>query len=268
MRQEYENMIRRQPKIKRNHNCFKIAEYEAAFVLHRQLLTEAKKLLDTERKIKSWHNAAIDLLFVRAFDTFNSILLLCEKGYGTDAYILVRSLFINFLYCKHIMTGDKDALGLRFIRHSFVIRKKLNGILTYEDIERRFYECEHVNFLEDYFAVSPGSNKKIIINLNEWTGKTIRELSVFLGEEEHYTTVFYMSSAATHVNSFSVNLALNPEADNYETEVGPSDRDVKKALFISQGYFIHILNFWANSFNVKLDAEIYFDKLAARQKIK
>ncbi len=266
MRQEYENEIRKQPKIKRVYNNFKAAEYEAEFALHRQLLAEAKKLLDTERKIKSWHNAAIDLLFVRAFDAFSSILLLCENGYGTDAFILLRSLFINFIYCKHIMTGDKDELGLRFIRYEKVVAKKLYATpaednMYYEKYKEilDFYEDEHKKFCDDY-----SFNEKNKINLREWTGKTLRDLSIMVDEKEHYDTVFFVTSAAAHVNSFSLSLALAPEAKDYESDVGPSDREIKKSLFIAQGYFIDILKFWAKSFNVKIDANAYIEKLAKR----
>ncbi len=268
MRQEYENEIRKQPKIKRIHNNFRIAEYEDAFGLHRQLLTEAKNFLATERRIKSWHNAAIDLLFVRAFDTFNSILLLCENGYGTDALILLRSLFINYIYCKYIMTGNKDELGLRFIRYEKVVAKKLYAApaedkMYYEQHKEILdsYDDEYKKFNDDYsFGGKNGKNK---IDLREWTGKTLCDLSIFVDEKEYYDTVFFVTSASSHVNSFSVSRALDPEAKDYETDVGASDREVNKALFISEGFFIHILDFWATSFNVKFDGNIYIDKLKA-----
>ena len=115
------------------------------------------------------------VLFSRCRKKFETIQLLCKKGYGDSGGLILRSM-INALIDVYYIKTDPDNLGERYLRYDFVIRKKKMDILKkYNDPnfpipfskESEITEEEILKGYEEFKKDYPGS-------LGDWSGLQIK----------------------------------------------------------------------------------------------
>ena len=70
------------------------------------------------------------VLFARCRKQFKAVQVLCGKGYGEDAGLILRSMINALIDISYIKT-DPIRLSERYLRFDFIIRKKKLGITIF-----------------------------------------------------------------------------------------------------------------------------------------
>lgn len=88
-------------------------KYKKHFKFCSQLLSLAIQSLTLLAKPSKTYGEVITALFIKAINSFRSIMLLCKKGLGDDAGIILRSL-LNLAYLVKWIEQEKEERVQRF----------------------------------------------------------------------------------------------------------------------------------------------------------
>ena len=215
-------------------------------------------------ELKSDFQRTINFLFCRSSRLHWSILILCQKGFGPEAGILLRSLMEQVVNMRWIAKEDPDQRAKLFRGYSHVARKKLydnydkHGIFrrltdaemermeSREEIERFYKEVEH-NYPDERY----------------WSPKSIRSRADETGASYEWDFYYWHLSFFSHSNAASQFELVKPGEPEDRFDIDPSKSMMEDVLHLSYKYLLSALNRWNVVFKLGLDKLVLdlFDKL-------
>lgn len=227
-------------------------------------LSEVIEEKKNEVEPKSDFQRAINFLFGRSYRLYWTILVLCEKGFGPEAGILLRSLMEHAVNMDWIAKENPDQRARLFLDYVHVARKQLyenydkHGIfpkLTHaemewmesrEEIERLYREVKH-NYLDE----------------RRWAPESIRSRADEIGTGYDWDFYYWHLSFFSHSNAASQFELVRPGEPENLFAIGPSNSMIKDVLHLSYKYLLGAFNRWNVVFELGLDKLVLdlFEKL-------
>jgi|GEM_PF-3071241 len=203
---------------------------------------------------KSNFQRAINFLFCRSYRLHWTILMLCQKGFGPEAGILLRSLMEQVVNMAWIGKENPDERAKFFVDYFHVARKKLydnydeyavfpnltdaekEWMESREEIERLYSEVESNYIKED-----------------RWAPKSIKGRAKEVGAEYDWDFYYWFFSFLAHSNAASqFEFVRQVGAENLFV-VGPSDSMLGYVLHLSCKYLLLAFDMWNKTFELGLD---------------
>lgn len=212
---------------------------------------------------KSDFQRTINFLFCRSYRLHWSILMLCQKGFGPEASILLRSLMEQVVNMAWIGKENPDQRAKLFVDYFHVARKKLYdhydayGVFpnltdeqkewmeSREEIERLYKEVKD-NYRDERFWAP----KKIRCRVNE----------VSAGYDWDF--YYWYFSFLSHSNAASQFEFVKQVGTESLFVVGPSESMIQDVLHLNCKYLLLAFDMWNKAFELGLDALV--QELSAR----
>jgi len=225
-------------------------------------LSEVIEEKKNEVEPKSDLQRAINFLFGRSYRLYWTILVLCEKGFGPEAGVLLRSLMEHAVNMDWIAKENSDQRARLFLDYVHVARKQLydnydkHGIfpkLTHaemewmesrEEIERLYKGVKH-NYLDERY----------------WSPKSIRSRADEICAGYDWDFYYWHLSFFSHSNAASQFELVKPGEPEDRFAIGPSKSMMEDVLHLSYKYLLMAFKRWNVVFKLGLD-ELLVDLLS------
>jgi hypothetical protein len=208
---------------------------------------------------------AITFLFYRSYKLYWTILILCQKGFGPEAGILLRSLMEQVINMEWIAKENSDQRAKLFLEYFHVARKKLYDLYDKYGIFPKLTDAEK-EFMESREEIERvyKSVKNNYQDERYWAPETIRSRANQVGAGYDFDFYYWHTSFLTHASSACQIEYLKQTGSQSIFVLGPSDSMIKDVLFLSYKYFLIAVKRWNVVFELKLDNLVLdlSDKLA------
>jgi Family of unknown function (DUF5677) len=179
----------------------------------------------------------------KASKTHSSILVLCRRGAGEDAAIILRSMFELALDVKYISADASGDRAERWLDYDWVNRyevridkRRLDNVSLSEtelEIEK---QAQRVQSKWGFWRKRKDGR---LVAPQDWSGESTFRLAQLVEWEEHYHTVFRLCSNLAHSATRTANDYVSSEADgSLQLHVGPSTNYVTPVLYSAGAYLI------------------------------
>lgn len=239
-------------------------KYRAQFRVHKQTIKLAEKLLKQEAIVWNPNDLFLILgicIMAMTIHKMQSIRLLCGKGLGKDAAILLRVLFediVNFNYIDNDKKRIKDFMDYdtweRLKISKWAPRHILGDPVKFA---ARVAELEQMwNQVKHKYTYATGKRKGEVFST--WSGKTLLEIAKELKGEQHYNFLYRYLSSFVHFTSTTFNeYVLGAEKGHVVLEVGLSQQFIPEVLISSSAIVLDSLIRVINvHYKLGLDKEI------------
>jgi len=196
----------------------------------------------------------ISKLFTKAFKTYISILILCSKGHGEDASLLLRGLLENLFVIKYISRGKKKRTKLLY-NYQFILLKQ------YFDKAQKYPKYAKLDRLDRYKLI-PGIDslykrfKKYYPDERHWAGKSVKKIAYLSGLKPEYDFFYWYHSHLVHSNYDSlINFAKIIDS-NVLYNWSASEDEIIPVLPVSIQIMLGILDIWQSEFQLGKASEI------------
>jgi hypothetical protein len=138
----------------------------------------------------------------RAYGLLAAIVIVCEKGFSSEAQLMLRALLELALSAAYLSEADHDARAWRFLEHEAVYKRKLADDMRHlernSDPERAaLLQARVAKFNRD---IERFKRRYKTNSLQHWHGKDVRSLAAQLGDEwfEWYVLCYRPASWYAH----------------------------------------------------------------------
>lgn len=244
-----------------------------------QILTINKNLLDFvdgqfKLKITKREAGFIDVsvfLLAKSTKTFRALNILCDKGFGQDAAILVRSILENLINLAYIEKNESQHRAELFIYHSLLDNeKKLKKIKDDPDIvkickdmEIFFYDKYNKNLLERISKIYKTECKKIEAigksqRKNSWSCLSIGDMAIEVKLEDlYYKKAYWLISQFAHSHVGASNSYFKEKLDGEILIVDNSSGDwVEESLTLGFDCYLRFLYLINKIFKLEFESKI------------
>ena len=183
------------------------------------------------------------LLFMlsKGYKTHQSIILLCEAGYGEDAFILSRALFELVISTLYIMKDETDERVLRYFNYDWVVRKKMYDSMKGNDqFTKRISSQESTEgnlSIEKIESMYEEAIKKYKYGRFGWSDRSIKGMAEDVGRLDAYNTLYVLQCNICHTNPNSINEYLEDNDKEILININPSKNLVNESLRASLDFF-------------------------------
>ena len=206
-------------------------------------------------ELKSDFQRTINFLFCRSSRLHWSILILCQKGFGPEAGILLRSLMEQVVNMAWIGKENPDQRAKLFVDYDRVAKKMLydnydvHGVFpdltdtqreliqSREEVERAYVEVKG-DYRQDQY----------------WAPKSIRSRAHEVGLEYDWNFYYWYYSFIAHSNAASQFEFVRPVGEKNLFVVGPSKSMIRDVLHLNNKYILLAFDLWNKTFELGLDA--------------
>jgi hypothetical protein len=212
-----------------------LEKHRRAFDLWLRLAQAQEEAVVKERRLDSAFARALDLFFIQAFKSHQSLYPLCVMGHGEDAATIARRLFeialqVGYLCCEE---PKREERGATYLAHFWHNAKEIAAAEGLPQDRREWwekqYEC-HKKLLVFKKSGEPG---------NFWFGSNFWELAVSLGLQETYDKDYRFLSHAAHCSSRG--LLLDKSNDVIQIK---SDLLIRAVLVFGTRYALWVTANW------------------------
>ena len=237
-------------------------KYRKHFELCDELLSLAIRLLPLIPAQSKTYAEVITAFFIKALNSFRSVISLCKEGLGDDACLIVRSL-LNLSYLVKWTEEEKEDRTKRFL--GWYLNQKIQllkdlGKTPSVELEREWAEIRNL------FEYTDENGKTRLVRC--WYGnKNIVDLAQDLKEgktppdgykthaDYHYEGYRILSNIE-HSNPLALTFFLEREKGQYLVGYLSQDELIHEALKGGFQYFYLILDAWNSHFDVISSEEI------------
>lgn len=183
------------------------------------------------------------LLFMlsKGYKTHQSIILLCEAGYGEDAFILSRALFELVISTLYIMKDETDKRVLRYFNYDWVLRKKMYDSMKENDHFAKRISSQELTEGNLSIEKIESMYEEVIKNYKYgrfgWSDKSIKGMAEDVGRLDAYNTLYVLQCNICHTNPTSVSEYLEDSDKEILINIDPNENLVKETLIGSFEYF-------------------------------
>jgi Family of unknown function (DUF5677) len=192
----------------------------------------------------------VSLLFIRALATYQTSILLIERGLVFEAKIILRCL-IEILFKLRAVSNDRD-VAVTYVYEDEVFRKKF--INKFKLLSSDVKEAQGNPQLDDLLATIKENiqNKNIQEQKTQWYAHKA-------GLDDYYNTVYALFSGSVHANVRELQELLKTDETGRVTEIlyGPDiPSDLHKLLLTGGESLCLILQDVSRVFGLKLDEHL------------
>lgn len=185
---------------------------------------------------------ATQLLFMKAYKSFWSIVLLCERRLADDAAVVLRALLNLWIVARWVRQDPRRA---RWYREWFWIAASrfVSGgtrLKEHPDLRDAFAEAE------DYFhreGPTPGGIPR------EWHGSNIGDMAHAVGLKSQYEVVYRTLSSIEHSDMMSYLAIISSSGPGLSIQLW-ADRMIGEYLGLAFSFFTLMLREWNDMFQV------------------
>jgi hypothetical protein len=239
--------------------------FEVGIELAEHTVSSIKTLEGTIEE--STYKYAVFFFFCKAYKAYQSIRLLCRKGFWEDAQILCRTIFELCLQSRYLMKNP--------IKH---------GELWYNyDMIRRYKYYKKISEIDpDLKNIDEPQKQASIVELKQhyeqhkteyprddnWYGKSIRKLAQEIDEnhpdkpyEWWYIKVYAIESGYVHSGSGTIKDYFEDRPDHLFVNCYPTDNVNPRIVVSATLYLLQIIGSLYQAFDLREDEfEIYMNK--------
>lgn len=234
---------------------------EIIYEQYQDIFDYTKKVIESSsealigKKLDSLPKAITTFHYIRAINLLDAISILCVKGYGAEAMIILRSLFNLCINLKWLTHEDIDTRMTRFADFE-AIYKKLDFDATYEYISssRKISRDDFTVHDKDFERVKAQYGLKSNKDLHEWSGKSIFQMAMDVSLDRQYKVVYSNLSELEHTGPASVRKYLDDSEQGITyIKVGARNEYIDVALLTSLQYFLPVKRITYEMFDMKMD---------------
>ncbi|CAG1020642.1 hypothetical protein DOJK_00486 [Patescibacteria group bacterium] len=179
------------------------------YKLNKELIELVNKYSETGLPIGQWSPSKSFILFTfaKSYKTLNSVLILCERGNGQDAFILVRSLFELMLITKYIFKEDTDERIRLFNEYDWILRDRmLRGALKNDATSNMLIikaDENRIDFKEIKARAKAHRKTYTEGDADTWSKKSVWQMAKDVKSEDLYNSLYTLGSQLVHSGSRS-----------------------------------------------------------------
>jgi hypothetical protein len=203
-----------------------------------QLLEEAA--VKTRQKDSAFAHA-LDLFFLEAFKSHQSLYVLCIRGHGEDAATIARRLFEIALQTGYLCSEEpkREERAETFLAHFWHNAKDILGAIDLPEERRKWWEQQYNHH-----------KKWLIFNkhgepANYWFRSNFAQLAEELGFKDTYDKDYRLLSHIAHCSSRG--LLLDKIGDTIQIK---SDRLIREILIYGSKYMLWVAAHWNEHFSL------------------
>lgn len=232
--------------------------------LNKDLLLLIEEYADNGIPIGEWNQPKSFLIFAfaKSYRTVNSVLLLCERGNGQDAFMLVRTLFELLITTAYIFKEDTDNRVSKYNEYDWVLRSKmLSSVKKNKDPKGKSLLQERSLSEGIDLKEIKQKSKEVLQSYEEgdaetWSKKSIFQMAKAVGLEDLYDSLYALGSQLTHSASRSANEYMRIVDGELELLTYPSDNYIDESLVGSFMCFYHIIKQLDETFKLSLESSL------------
>jgi len=208
------------------------------------------------------HQRIFLFFLTKILKTYSAICILCQEGYGQDAYVLLRSLLESLISVKYMLSdlGSADEKALRFVGYKWVILKRYlseskDGSKNQQEddsyYKRKLIIDKFSEYKRQYNIVSDRA-------LLTWSGKTIKDMArttdknLFL----EYESAFRIYSRFSHASIIGDNEYMYFQNNILTFSPSPGTIAVTSALKNAINYTMDFLRVFNDLLDLRCDTHI------------
>lgn len=232
--------------------------------LNKELISLIEQFSDKGLPIEKYtkRNLLLMFAFTKSYKTTNSILILCEKGNGQDAFMLVRTLFELLITIRYIFEKDTKSRIAQYYNYDDVLRSRIFSTIKKgksHDVKQELREL--VNKGEINLKSVKEKSKQILQNYTSddaetWSKRSIFRMAKEVGLKELYNSLYALGSQFIHSASRSENAYMKIVNDKVDLLTYPSDEYVVESLVDSFTCFHQMVKQLNDIFNLKLEKRL------------
>lgn len=240
-------------------------KYLALFKYNNELRKLAEANWDKTTHITTATQAIVAFAITKGHKTHLAAMILCDKGFGQDAAILVRSLFELAVMTLYIHQDKTEERARRYLSHDWVLRKKMYKYVQGKESIRKVMEedprhtPEHLQEIEEN---AKSAQETFEYYHFDWSDKKLIDMADAVGMKDVYETVYRLQSQLAHNATRSMNEYIFEKDGGFVHETGISDKWIDEALVAAFHFYYLIICTWNESFKLGMDQSI--DDLAKR----
>ena len=193
--------------------------------------------------------------------THEAITLLCQSGFGEDAFMLSRTLFELLVIFLYILADATDKKLTRYMEYDHITRKKL-----YDHIATRPELLKDERATPEIFQQIQSAYDDVKENYEKpftWSDKTIAKMSKDVGREEDYKTAYKIQCMLSHSESRSMNEYFKEDDDgSLVIDIGAKTNLIEESLVKNFDFFFSVLERADKIFVFGLEKE--FEKISKK----
>jgi hypothetical protein len=201
-----------------------------------QLLEEA---VVKERRMDSAVARALDLLFIEAFKSHQSLYPLCVMGHGEDAATIARRLFEIALQVGYLCSEEpkREERGETFLAYFWHNAKDVIAAIDLPEDRRKWWEEQYNRHKKWLTFDKNGEPKKY------WFGSNFKQLAKDLDWQVAYSQDYHLLSHIAHCSSRG--LLLDKINDKIQIK---TDRLIREILVYGTKYTLWVSANWNEHF--------------------
>lgn len=185
----------------------------------------------------------------KSYKSHEAIIMLCKNGYGEDAFILSRALFESMVVLSYIMKDETDEKLSRYFEYDWVTRKEMFDHLSSKDDAMKHFQLQieagivDKNLLQEVRTEYERVMKKYKYDSRKgWSDKSIRGMSIDIGREDAYASLYKLQCNMSHNNPRTLNEYIERTADGYFIDTGSTQNMIDSVLVCAFDCFVTILH--------------------------
>jgi hypothetical protein len=209
--------------------------HRPAFDLWLRLAQILEEAVVKERKLDSAYARALDLFFIEAFKSHQSLYSLCVMGHCEDAATIARRLLEIALQVGYLCSEEskREERGQAYLAYFWHNAKEILVTTNLPDEQRQWWEKQYDRHKKFLTFDSKGRPSK------SWSGLTFAQLAESLGRRDTYDKDYALLSNVAHCSSRGLLLGKT----NNIIEI-KSDRFVSPILVYGTKYTIWVAANW------------------------
>jgi hypothetical protein len=215
-----------------------LERHRPAFNLWFRVAQLLEDVVVRDRRHDSAFGRALDLFFLEAFKSHQSLYPLCVMGHGEDAATIARRLFEIALQVGYLCSEDlrREERGEMFLAHFWHNAKDIAAVGLPEE-RRKWWEKQY-NHHKKWLKFDRNGNPATY-----WFGSNFRQLATDMGFTDTYDKDYRFLSHVAHCSSRG--LLLDKINDTIQIK---TDRLVREILIFGTKYTIWITLNWNKCF--------------------
>lgn len=190
------------------------------------------------------HKILAQYFLSKTVTSFYAVWVLCENGYGQDAFVVLRTMFENLVNLSFI-NKDPATMVTLFIEYDYI-----KDYRRLRDYERLYPDKPKIDtdreIISNYKRVKPNYPDE-----NRWSRVTLFDMAKCCELESYYYMVYRLGSVFSHGGFDCVHDYINRKETHFSIRLGqPSDDKINLALTSACSIVMIVVEKTCNVFNL------------------
>jgi len=240
-------------------------EYHPWYSINYSLRKIANQCLSIHPTAYEEKDYIVTFALAKAFKSHDAAVLLCKRGFGEDAGILIRTLFELDVLVKYVLFDKTDKTAKLFTEYESMEREKMYNANNIPEIREMMKSRNNYQEIIDQMKIDAKSakdnplrkNKSGKLKATTWSGKTYEEMAQAVKLKDSYNIAYRLFSQLAHSNPRVVSFYLTDSNDGVIVPKSyPNNEWVKECLVKAFDFLFDIVFDYNQRFTCKQEDEI------------